>query len=100
MANTVTKFAAGIQRGATNASVNFLNWTLKIFTAALIGLTVSLIAQEMIKFGSFSFVFLFVLFAGLILRIIKKWNVGSVLVFDLICVLVALLLRMYIVIAP
>jgi hypothetical protein len=41
-----------------------------------------------------------IIVSSVILRILSNWPLTSILIFDLICVLIALLLRMYIVIAP
>lgn len=60
----------------------------------------ALIGKELIQYGTFSFVLVIVVVTLTLLRIFKYWNWGKLLVFDLICILVALLLRMYILIAP
>jgi hypothetical protein len=72
----------------------------KFISAALIGLTLSLIFQELIGFGTFSFLLIIVVVTLALLRVMRFWSWGRLLIFDLICVLVALLLRMYILIAP
>jgi hypothetical protein len=83
-----------------NASISIFAISLKLITGFLIGLTFSLIGQELMSYGSFSFVLMMVVTMGLVYRLLQSWTVSAVLVFDLICVLMALLLRMYILIAP
>ncbi|MEO0337405.1 MAG: hypothetical protein AAF202_13500, partial [Pseudomonadota bacterium] len=58
------------------------------------------IFQEIIGFEALSFILLSCTIMMGFLRIVKTWRVVSVLVFDLVCILTALLLRMYILIAP
>lgn len=73
---------------------------LKLVTGLVIGLTFGLVGQELIGYGNLSLILVMVVIAASIMRILKFWSWGRVLAFDLICVLVALLLRMYILIAP
>jgi len=73
---------------------------LKALSGAVLGLTLALIFQEIIQYGVLSFILVTVVVTGSILRISKTWSWTHILIFDLICVLIALLLRMYILIAP
>lgn len=72
----------------------------KLLTGVLIGLTLALIFQELIGYGTISFVLVIAAVTLTLFRIMKTWTWSRLLIFDLICVLVALLLRMYIMIAP
>ncbi len=74
--------------------------SLKIFTGLFLGLTLALIGDEIIDYGWFSFIFVIVAVCGALLRIMRAWSWAQVLIFNLICVLIGLLLRMYILIAP
>lgn len=96
----VSQFAGQVQDGVKSTSVSFASLSLKIVTAVLLALTLSLIIQEMMGSGTFTFIFTMVLVIGLVMKLIAKWTVGAVLLFDLFCVLVALLLRLYIQVAP
>jgi hypothetical protein len=96
----VSQLAGHVQDGVKNTSVSFASFSLKTVTAFFLALTLSLIAQEMMGSGTFTFVFTMVLVIGLIMKLIAKWSVGAVLLFDLFCILVALLLRLYIQVAP
>jgi hypothetical protein len=100
ISNKVNQFVSSVQIGAKNTSFSLFNWILKGVTAFLVGLTMAMIGQEFISYGTFSFVFVMVVVIATLMKIIKRWSVGAVLIFDLICVLVALLLRMYIIVAP
>jgi len=87
----------GTIKGTSTSLVLFL---VKVFSGSIVGLTMALIGEEMIDYGTLSFVFVMVLFTGAVVRISKKWSYLGVFVFDLVCVLLALLLRMYILVAP
>lgn len=100
ISDKLTQFATNIQTGAKDASVSLLEMSIKLITGFFVGLVFALIGQEMMGYGVFSFTLMLVVVMGLIYKLLKPWNLGAVLVFDLICVLVALLLRMYILIAP
>lgn len=100
LTDKVSQFAGQVQDGVKNTSVSFASLSLKLITAVFLALTLSLIIQEMMGSGTFTFIFTMVLVLGLVMKIIGKWSVGAVLLFDLFCVLVALLLRFYIQVAP
>jgi hypothetical protein len=72
----------------------------KLLSGLFIGLTLALIAQEIIQYGIISLVFVIVVVTSCLLKIVKSWSWSHVFIFDLICVLIGLLLRMYILIAP
>lgn len=72
----------------------------KSLSGLFIGLTLALIGQEIIQYGIISLVFTVVVVTTCILKIAKSWTWSHVFIFDLICVLIGLLLRMYILIAP
>jgi hypothetical protein len=72
----------------------------KVFTGLFLGLTFALIGQEVIQYGVFSFCLVITVVTLSLLRIVKAWGWTQVMIFNLICVLTGLLLRMYILIAP
>ena len=72
----------------------------KAVSGAVLGLTLALIGEEIIQYGVISFVLVTIVSTACILRISKAWSWTHILIFDLICVLIGLLLRMYILIAP
>lgn len=92
--------AGQVQDGVKNTSVSLVGLALKIMTSFLVGLTIALIGQEMMAYGNFSFIFVMTVVFALIFKLIAKWSVGSVLLFDLFLVLISLLLRLYIQVAP
>ncbi len=72
----------------------------KIISGLFIGLTVALIFRQVTSIGDFAFTFIIVLFIGAFIKMSQKWKFTGVLLFNLFCVMTAMLLRMYILIAP
>ncbi|MCE3010666.1 MAG: hypothetical protein LW875_08640 [Proteobacteria bacterium] len=100
LGDKVNQMAGNVQQGVKTTSISLALWMLKLATAFMVGLTVALIGQEMMKFGTISFVFMMIVVGGAILKLMSSWSIGSVVIFDLFLILVALLLRMYILVAP
>lgn len=94
------QISTSVQLGAKSATMQLVCWCIRLFSAFFIGLTLGLVFQELFRLGTFLFLFTAVLSAGLVLRILWKWTLSSLLVFNLVVILVALLLRMYILVAP
>lgn len=96
----VSQIAGQVQDGVKNSSKSLMGLTLKVLTAFMFSLTIALIAQEMMAFGTLMFIFLMIVVGGALFRLLASWTLWSVVVFDLFLILVALLLRMYILVAP
>lgn len=100
IADRFNRMANSLQVGVKTSSTSFLNFFLKIITGFTVGLTFALVGQEMMSYGNFSFILMLAVTMGAIFKLLAKWSIGAVVLFDLFCVLVALLLRMYILLAP
>ncbi len=96
----MSQLAGSVQQGVKDSSVSLIAISFKMITCFIFALTLALIGQEMMGFGTLMFVFMMIVVGGLLYRLLSPWSIGSVLIFDLICVLTALLLRMYILVAP
>jgi len=72
----------------------------KAVTGLFLGLTLALIGDQIIDYGWISFMLVLTITAGTFMKITKSWTWMHMLIFNLICVLIGLLLRMYILIAP
>ncbi len=57
LTDKMNKFVGNVQAGAKNTSVSLILLSLKGVTAFLIAMTFAMIGQELINFGTFSFVF-------------------------------------------
>ncbi len=100
ISNKMSEISNNVQEGVKTSSISFVSFIIKLITGLMIGLTLSLIGQEMMGYGNLIFVFILLAMTGAILKTIWTWNISKVLIFDLICVLIAVSLRMYILIAP
>lgn len=93
-------FANSAQEGVKSTTLSVFHFSLRFITGILLGLVLALIGQELMGYGTFALLFVMVVVLSVILKLLANWSVGQILIFDLICVLVAMLLRMYILIAP
>lgn len=89
-----------IQYRLKTSSSGLALFFFKLISGLALGLTVALIGQVLINYGNFSFIFVIVATTAAFIRVAKRWQFVGVAVFDLICVLLGLLLRMYILVAP
>lgn len=100
MGEVIGKVQAQLKR----TSGDLILFLLKLFSGAVLGLTFALIVQEVLgkPEGENLLAFFFVIFVttGVFFRVARSWGFMSVLVFDLIAVLMGLVLRLYIMIAP
>lgn len=92
--------STNMQEGAKRSSVSMLSLTLRVITGLMLGLTLGLIGQEVMGFGSLALLFMMVVVLALVIKTTSEWTLGRILIFDLILILVAMLLRMYILVAP
>lgn len=100
VADKMKDFSTNVQGGVKNSSVSLACLTLRILTGFMVGLTLGLIGQELIGYGTLALIFMMVVVMGLVVKTTSGWNLGKILIFDLLLVLVAMLLRMYILVAP
>lgn len=96
----MSEFLENIQYKIKTSSKEIALFGYKVATGLFLGLTLTLIFQQMVGFGTLSFVFVMLSTALAFLRIARAWNGIAVSIFILICVLLGLLVRMYILIAP
>lgn len=94
------QFIEDLQVRLKNSSSNFALIFLKLFIGFMLGLVFSLVGQQIARYGEFAFFLIIVVTMMAFYRVARAWRFVPVLVFTLICVLIGLLLRMYILIAP
>lgn len=92
--------AFSVQDQVKTKTVSVTSLTLRLLSGAILGLTVSLIFQELLAYGTFSLVFVMIIITALFVKLTSGWTLARLFVFDLICVLVGKLLQMYILLAP
>jgi hypothetical protein len=96
----MAKFIDSLQDKVKTTSNTAALFTVRMISGLFVGLTLALIGEEIVGYGVFSFVLIIVVMTGVVLRISKGWSWMHLLIFNLICILSGLILRMYILIAP
>lgn len=96
----VGEFAGRVQSGTQTSLLKTATVTLRFLTGVFLGLTLALIGQEIFQFGYLSLLFFTVVICTLFMRVSRPWALPTILIFDLVTFLVALLLKMYIQLAP
>jgi hypothetical protein len=96
----MSQFLEDLQYKLKASSGSALLFSFKIFMGFVLGLTFALIGQQMTNYGSLAFLLVILSTMAVFYRISRGWQWAHSFVFALICVLVGLLLRMYILIAP
>ncbi len=94
------EFIQGVQIKIKKSSVNIITLGLRILSGLVLGLTFAIAGQEIFQYGVYSFWFVIVTLSGVFLKISQNWTTSGVLVFNLVCVMIGMLLRMYVVVAP
>ena len=93
-----------VQVRLKKTSGDLLTFVLKSVSGGIVGLTLALVVHEAMgkREGDdlLSFLFIVVVTCGAFLRVSKKWALPAVLIFDLICVLIGIVLRLYVMVAP
>lgn len=82
------------------SSVTILSFVLRAITGFVLGLTLALVLDVILGYGALSFLFVIVMISALVVRLTRGWSLFQVLILDLVCVLLGLVLRMYVLIAP
>lgn len=96
----MSEFVENVQLRLKKSSSSLLTLSLRVLTGMILGLTFALVGQEILLYGNFSFFLVITAMTLGFLRLSRSWGTSKVLVFDVICVLVGMLLKMYILVAP
>ena len=100
----MSELVGRMQSQLKKTSSDVVLFTLKLISGSILGLTFALVMQEILgkveNENLLAFFFVIVVTAGLFLRIAKSWGLTAILIFDLICVLLGMVLRLYIMVAP
>jgi hypothetical protein len=89
-----------VKEGIRSSTIFVVALFIRVFTGFFLGLTLGLIGQEVIQYGSLGLIVMILLTLGVFFKISTKWSVAQLLIFDLVCVLVGQILRMYVTLAP
>lgn len=89
-----------VKESVRSSSLFLVHLFLRLLTGFFLGLTFGLIGQELMGYSTYGLLTLLVVTLFLFFRISKNWTIPQILIFDLICVLVGQILKMYILLAP
>lgn len=92
--------ASSMQQGTKKVSITFTQRLLRFVSGLFIGSVLSLIIQEFTQNGVLMLIFFTTLFTMIVYRLLRSLSIFQIFIFDVVCILVAILLRMYIMIAP
>jgi hypothetical protein len=93
-------FVSNVQVGVKSTSLSAFHFSLRLVTGLFVGLTMALIGQELMGYETLALIFAIVVVLSIIIKILSPWSISQILIFDLIVVLLAMLMRMYILVAP
>ncbi|MBY0553189.1 hypothetical protein K2P97_01590 [bacterium] len=99
-ADNLKNVASNMQQGAKTASITFTQRLLRLTSGFFIGIVLSLIIQEFTQSGTLMLLFFTTLFMMIVYRLLRSLSIFQIFIFDVICILIAITLRMYIMIAP
>lgn len=94
------EFIENMQYTLKKNSQNIGLFIVRLLSGCFLGVTLTLIGQQILGYGQLIFWFVIVLTTAVFLKITKSWRWVGVIVLDFILVLIGLLLKMYILIAP
>jgi hypothetical protein len=94
------QMGANVHGKLKSSSQDLFVFAIKVFTGFMMGLTLALVGEEIIGYETLSFVLIITFITGVFLSVSRSWGLGGILIFDLVVVLFAMLLRMYILVAP
>lgn len=94
------QFIENVQQTLKRNSQNIGISILRLFSGVVLGLTLTLIFQQILGYGQLLYWFVIFLSTAAFFKTTKGWNFVSVLALDFVLVLIALILKMYILIAP
>lgn len=89
-----------VRQTMKSAGYKFIAFALRLLTGFFLGLTLAFIAQELVHFGMIGLLLLTTVVTASFLKISSNWSMSKILIFDLVCILVGQILKMYILLAP
>ena len=98
--NNLSTVTNSIWQGTKVATITLSQRIMRLVSGFFVGLVLSIIVQEFVQSGMLMLVFFTILFTLIIYRSLRTLTLFQIFVFDVICILIAILLRMYILIAP
>ena len=89
-----------VQDQMRQSTQSFGLFVLRLISGLFVGLVLTIAGEVAVGYETLGFFFVLIVFLGAFLRISRGWSFGGLMIFNLVCVLIGLLLRMYVLIAP
>lgn len=89
-----------IQYRLREGSNSLIKGIARSLVGFILGLTISLVCQQMMGYGDLAFFLVILSVVMAFHRITKTWTWTTLTVFSFVCVLIGLLLKLYILVAP
>ncbi|MEQ1721560.1 MAG: hypothetical protein ABL930_00170 [Pseudobdellovibrio sp.] len=100
MADNLKNVTSNMQQSAKNASITIFQRLLRLISGFFVGIVLSLIIQEFTQSGTLMLLFFTTLFMLIVYKLLRPLSIFQIFIFDVICILIAISLRMYVMIAP
>lgn len=89
-----------LEREATQTFFSFIKTVVILISGLFLGLTLAYMGQVLFAYENFILFFVTLLTLGFVYKLLSRWSITQILIFDLIVILIGALLRMYILLAP
>jgi len=96
----MSEFLENMQYALKKNSQDIGLFILRFISGLFLGMVLTLVLQQMFGYGQLLFWFVIVLVTAMFIKMTKGWRWVGVAVLDFILILIGLLLKMYILIAP
>jgi len=93
-------FTSNMKHSAQATGVTVFTAILRILTGLVLGYVFGIVAQELMGFGSLGILLFVVVTTAAFYKVSSEWTLLKVFLFDVFCILVLQILKMYIMLAP
>jgi hypothetical protein len=100
LTDKLQNISAQAEAGAKKITHGFFHISFRLVTGFFLGLVLALVFQELWGYQTLLLIFMTTTLMALIYKSLAQLSLLQILVFDLICILVLTLLKMYVLIAP
>jgi hypothetical protein len=85
---------------AKTTSISLVGFSLRLVSGFFLGLTLSLIGQQLVGYQTVSLLFILAIVTSVFMKLTSSWTISKTLIFDLVFILIGQILKMYIYLAP
>jgi general stress protein CsbA len=96
----ISVLSQDLQTGTKVVTHGLFHISLRLISAFFIGMVLALIIQELTQSGQYMLIFMTCVLTASLFKGLTRLTLLQILVFDLFCILLGTILRMYILLAP